>query len=55
MKPNPLPDYKTTSLMGPTGVARRTMPTQHILEPATKYTPWDRTDIRKTFKRFKEK
>lgn len=53
---NPLPEYKSASLMGPTGVARRTMPTRHACDRQAgfKYTPWESTNIRTTFARVKK-
>lgn len=52
----PLPDYKSASLMGPTGVARTTMPTRHACDPKAgfKYVSWESTNIRATFARGKK-
>ena len=51
-----LPEYKSPSLMGPTGVAKTTMPTRHACDRKAGfvYTPWEATNIRKTFEKAKK-
>jgi hypothetical protein len=45
-----LPTYSCASLQGPTGVAKKTMPSKHCLDSSFKYVHSTSTDIRKRFK-----
>ena len=50
-------EEKKTSPMGPTGVARKTMPTRHVFDKKIpfEYTSWEKTNIRERFERMKQK
>ena len=50
-------EEKKPSPMGPTGVAKKTMPTRHVFDKAIPfvYTPWEKTNIRERFKRVQQK
>jgi hypothetical protein len=50
-------EEKKIPVMGPTGVARKTMPSRHVFDKKIpfEYTSWEKTDIRERFKRMQQK
>lgn len=50
-------EEKKIPMMGPTGVARKTMPSRHVFDKKIpfEYTSWEKTNIRERFERMKQK